>query len=104
MAYGLLALAIMMEVIGSTMLKMSDGFRNKRPIIGVFVGFGLAFYLLSLVLLEFPLGFTYAVWSGLGTILTVATGVILFKEKVNKQGFLGIGLLLVGIFLLNITK
>jgi len=104
MAYVLLALAIMMEVLGSTMLKMSDGFRNKRPIIGVFIGFGLAFYLLSLALLEFPLGFTYAVWSGLGTILTVATGVVLFKEKINKQGFLGIGLLLIGIFLLNITK
>ena len=86
------------------MLKLSDGFAKKLPIVGVVLGYGICFYLLSLTLLELPLGFSYAVWSGLGTVLTAVMGVILFGEKINRQGLLGIGLLLIGIVLLNISK
>lgn len=102
-AYILLALAIVSEVIGSTMLKLSNGFSKILPTFGVIVGFGTAFYLLSLSLIKLPLGFAYAVWSGLGTILIATVGVFLFKEKINKKGFLGIGLLIAGIVLLNLT-
>ncbi|MCR8658697.1 DMT family transporter [Paenibacillus endoradicis] len=104
MAYLLLLTSIITEVFASTMLKLSNGFTKKLPIIGVVVGYGLCFYLLSLTLLELPLGFSYAVWSGLGTILTAVMGVVLFEEKINRQGLLGIALLLVGIILLNISK
>lgn len=103
MAYMLLAFSIIAEVFGTTMLKLSNGFSRVFPIIGVAVGFGLAFYLVSIAMMTLPLGFTYAVWSGLGTILTVLIGVFLFNEKINKKAILGIGILLIGIVLLNIA-
>lgn len=99
----LLAFSIIAEVFGTTMLKLSNGFSRVFPIIGVAVGFGLAFYLVSIAMMTLPLGFTYAVWSGLGTILTVLIGVFLFNEKINKKAILGIGILLIGIVLLNIA-
>lgn len=104
MSYLLLTFAIISEVFGSTMLKLSEGFSRKLPIVGVVVGFGTAFYLLSLSLVKLPLGFAYAVWSGLGTILIATVGVILFKEKINRKGLVGIGLLVAGILLLNLTE
>lgn len=104
MAYILLASSIVLEVFGTTMLKLSNGFSRKLPILGVIVGFGACFYLFSLALLDIPLGFAYALWSGIGTIFTTVIGVAFFKERINRKGMLGILLLLVGIVLLNVTK
>ena len=102
MPYLLLACSVVSEVFGSTMLKLSNGFKHKLPIIGVVFGFGIAFYIFSLALVDLPLGFSYAIWSGSGTILTAFVGVFLFQEKINKQGMLGIFLLITGIVMLNI--
>ncbi|GAA0374100.1 DMT family transporter [Bacillus horti] len=104
MAYLFLGAAIIIEVFGSTMLKVSNGFTRLWPSLGVIIGFGAAFYLLSLALLELPLGFTYATWSGVGTILTVLVGLYFFREKINKQGVFGLMVLILGIILLNLEK
>ena len=96
--------AIISEVFGATMLKLSQGFTKYLPIMGVVLGYVLAFFLLSKALEGLPLGLSYATWSGVGTILTVVIGVYLFKEKVNRQGLLGIFILIIGIVLLNLSK
>src|SRR5699024_12768799 len=95
MAYLLLALAIVAEIIGATMLKKSNGFSSKLPIVGIVLGDGFAFYLLSLVLLEFPLGFTFDVWSGLVSVLTVVVGIWLLNAGVIRLGVLCVGRLIV---------
>jgi len=92
MAFILLAYAITTEVFGSTMLKLSASYANRLPILGVIVGYGLCFYLLSLALLELPLGFAYAMWSGLGTVLTIMVGLFLFKEKIRALGYFFVNL------------
>jgi multidrug resistance protein EbrB len=60
-----LSLAILSEVFGSTMLKLTDGFTNTLPIIGVVIGFLFSFSFLSLALKSIPLSSAYATWSGL---------------------------------------
>lgn len=102
MAYLLLAFSILAEVFGTTMLKVSNGFSRVLPTIGMIVGFIVAFYVVSLAMIELPLGFAYAIWGGAGTVLTALIGVWLFKEKINRQGVLGMSLLIVGIVLLNV--
>ena len=64
MAYGLLALAIVSEVTGSTFLVKSEGFTKLIPSIMVLVLFSIAFYLLSHVIKTIPLGIAYAIWGG----------------------------------------
>ncbi|KKO52226.1 DMT family transporter [Paenibacillus sp. DMB20] len=102
--YLFLAGAIVFEVFGSTMLKLSHGFTRFVPVLGVVAGYIAAFYMLSKALQVLPLGLSYATWSGVGTILTVIIGVYLFKEKINRQGLLGIAILTIGIVLLNLAK
>src|SRR5699024_6501580 len=102
MPYLLLACSVVSEVFGSTMLKLSNGFKYKLPIVGVVLGFGIAFYIFSLALVDLPLGFSYAIWSGSGTILTAFVGMFLFQEKINKEGMMGIILFIIVIDILNI--
>lgn len=101
-AYTLLILAIISEVFGSSMLKATEGFKRFLPTIGVIVGYGLAFYALSLSLTTLPLGLAYAIWAGVGTALTAVVGIIIYKESVDKKKILGFLLIIGGVILLNV--
>ena len=62
----MLAIAICAEVIATTSLKYADGFTKPLPTLAVAVGYGVSFFLLSLILKTIPVSITYAVWSGAG--------------------------------------
>lgn len=94
--------AIISEVFGSSMLKLTATTQNKFAIIGVVSGYFVSFYLLSLALLSVPLSVGYAIWGGVGTALTALVGVIFYREKINRQTIIGIGLLIMGIVLMQI--
>lgn len=102
MGFIYLAGAIIAEVFGSSMLKLSTTAKNKLPIVGIIFGYVVAFYLLSLALLSLHLSFAYAAWSGIGTALTATVGFLIFKEKVQRQTIIGISLLIVGVVLLKL--
>lgn len=78
-----LALAIVGEVFGSSMLKISNGFSKLLPSVGVIIGFGCAFYFLSIALKSIPLGTAYAIWAGVGLVLTALISVSIFGQKVD---------------------
>ncbi|CDF99554.1 DMT family transporter [Avibacterium paragallinarum] len=101
MAWLWLALAIVSEVFGSTMLKLSEGFSKLLPSAGAVLGFGLAFYFLSLALKTLPLGTAYAVWAGVGLVLTAIVSMLFFGTKADAMGLLGIAFILVGVVILN---
>lgn len=103
-AYVILAVAIISEVFGSSMLKVSNGFKKLFPSIGVVIGFGAAFYLLSLALKAIPLGTAYAIWSGVGTALTALVGVIVYKESINLKKCLGLVLIICGVIVLKLSS
>lgn len=94
--------AIISEVFGSSMLKLTATVKNRLPMFGIIVGYLISFYLLSLALVSIPLSFGYAVWSGLGTALTAVVGFTLFKERINIQTVIGIFILIIGIVLMRI--
>ncbi|MGE7650604.1 DMT family transporter [Peribacillus frigoritolerans] len=102
--YAFLAIAILSEVFGSSMLKVSNGFKRLFPSIGVVIGMGLAFYCLSLSLITIPLGTAYAIWSGIGTALTALVGVIVYKEGFNLKKFLGLVLIIGGVAVLKLSS
>jgi Membrane transporters of cations and cationic drugs len=103
-AYWLLAVAIVSEVFGSSMLKRSDGFKKLLPSVGVAAGYAAAFYLLSLALKAIPLGTAYAIWSGAGTALTALVGIVLYKEGINLKKSLGLLLIICGIVVLRLSN
>jgi small multidrug resistance pump len=96
-----LALAIGSEIIATVSLKVSDGFTKPIPAVVVVVGYAISFYALSITLRNIPLGVVYAVWSGVGTAAVVLIGVFLFREMLDAVKVGGIGLIIVGVVMLN---
>jgi len=92
--YVILAVAIVSEVFGSSMLKVANGFKKLFPTIGVIIGMGIAFYCLSLALKTIPLG----------TALTAVVGVIIYKERFNVKKFVGLVLIIGGVIVLKLSS
>lgn len=101
MAYIYLTLAIIGELIGTTLLKYSNGFKELIPSIGCLVSYGVCFFLFSKSLLNINLSVAYATWSGLGIIAASVISVFIFKESITLWGILGIILVVAGVILLN---
>ena len=102
MTFVYLVLAIVAEVIATSALKASVGFTRPLPSVVVVVGYGLAFYLLSLVLRTLPVGVAYAIWAGLGIVLVTLVGIVVFGEKPDLPAVLGISLIVAGVVLLQV--
>lgn len=102
MAWILLAIAIVAEVIATSALKLSDGFTKFWPALLVILGYALAFYLLSLVVRQLPVGIVYAIWAGLGVVLVSLVGWIYFGQKLDFASIAGMALILSGVFVLNV--
>ena len=100
--FGILFLAILSEVIATTSLKFSEGFTKLVLSVVVVIGYGLSFYLLSVALKAMPLGVAYAIWSGVGLILTVIAGMVLFRETLDWARVVGILLIIAGIVFINV--
>ncbi|GAB7387713.1 multidrug efflux SMR transporter [Bacillaceae bacterium] len=80
------------------------GVNDQWPSLLVVIGYGAAFYLLSLSLKHIPLGVAYAIWSGLGTVGTVMIGFFLWRETLDIYRVIGIALILIGTVILNLAK
>ncbi|SPL71552.1 DMT family transporter [Acinetobacter stercoris] len=102
LAYIYLACAIISEVAGSTFIVKSDGFTKLAPSIAVLVLYSIAFYLLSQVVKVIPLGITYAIWAGVGIILTAIIGVIVFRQALDLAAMIGIALIISGVIVINL--
>ena len=100
--FGILFLAILSEVIATTSLKFSEGFTKFIPSVIVVIGYGLSFYLLSLSLKVFPIGIAYAIWSGVGLVLTVIAGILIWRETLDWARVIGIILIILGILVINL--
>lgn len=68
------------------------------------VGYGLSFYFLSETLSELPVGMIYATWSGFGIVGIAVIGLLLFEERPDAAGLVGIALVLAGIYVLNVVS
>lgn len=97
-----LAIAIISEVIATIALKLSDGFTKIIPSFVVAVGYGVAFYFLSLSLKTISIGVAYAIWSGAGIVLTIAVGVFVWRETVDIARIIGVTLIIGGILIINL--
>lgn len=98
----LLILAIISEVIATSALKATEGFTRILPTIVVIAGYITAFYLLSLVLKDIPVGITYAVWSGVGIVLITLVAYVSYRQALDPAALAGIALIIAGVLVINL--
>jgi small multidrug resistance pump len=102
MAYLYLAIAIVAEVAATSALKASAEFTKLLPSLIVVVGYGVAFYFMTLVLRTIPVGITYAIWAGLGIVLVAIAGALLYKQVPDIPALIGMGLIVAGVVVIHV--
>ena len=100
--YVFLAVAILCEVVATSALKLTDGFTRFLPSLVTIVGYGLAFYFLSLPIRTIPVGIVYALWSGAGIVLIAIIGYFILGERLDTAAVIGIALILAGVLVVNL--
>lgn len=98
----LLFISILCEICGTTALKYSDGFTKPAPTIIALCAFGLAFYMVSIVFRTLPVGLVYAIWSGVGIVLTAVIAYFAFGQKPDLAGFIGMAMIIGGVLVINL--
>ncbi len=101
-AWLFLLVAIVTEVVATSALKASEGFRKFWPSVIVVLGYGASFYFLSLILRTTPMGIVYAIWSGLGLILITLIGWIVFGQRLDLPALIGMALITAGVVVMNL--
>ncbi len=103
MAWTLLAVAGIFEIIWATGLKYTDGFTRLWPSVGTVVAMAVSMICLSLAFRIIPMGTAYTVWTGIGAVGTVLLGILLFDEPKNAVRLFCITLIIVGIAVLKLS-
>lgn len=102
MVYVYLVAAIVFEVIGTSALKLSDGFTRPLPSTVTALTYAAAFYFLALVLRSLPVGIAYAIWAGLGIVLITLVGILWFRQPLDLPAVLGLVLIVAGVLVINL--
>ncbi|MEF3090919.1 multidrug/spermidine efflux SMR transporter subunit MdtI [Raoultella scottii] len=98
-----LALAIVLEIVANVFLKFSDGFRRKiYGVMSLLAVLG-AFSALSQAVKGIELSVAYALWGGFGIAATITAGWVLFGQRLNSKGWIGVMLLIVGMVLIKLA-
>ena len=100
--YAMLLIAIVLEVIGTTALQMSQQFTRLGPTVVLVVCYAAAFYCLSVTLRVIPVGNAYAIWSALGIVLISMVGVVLFRQKLDLAAIIGLALIIAGVLVVTL--
>jgi small multidrug resistance pump len=102
--YLYLAGAIIFEVIGTSALKASEGFSRLWPTLLMSICFAAALFCLSQTLRTIPLGIAYAIWCGVGIVLTALSGWFVFRQSIDLAAITGMALIIAGVLVINLMS
>lgn len=98
-----LAIAIVTELLGTTFIKSTEGFTKLGPSIFVALSYAVCFYFFAKSLDSVNLSFAYALWSGLGIVVSTLVSIFIYKEAISAAGVFGIILILAGVTIINLA-
>lgn len=103
MKWVLLLTAILLEICGTTCMKLSLGMTRPAPTVAMFLLYMGSLGALALALKQWDISVAYAIWSGLGTAIIAVIGILIFNESYSLLKCTGIALVIVGIVMINMA-
>ena len=100
--YAALAGAIVCEVIGSAFLQQCKNFTRLGPTLAMALFYASSFYLMTHALKVIPLGIAYAIWAGVGIVLTALVGWLVLRQPLDSSAVLGMALIVAGVVVINL--
>ncbi|MEL7567025.1 MAG: multidrug efflux SMR transporter [Dehalobacterium sp.] len=98
-----LFLTIGCDVVGTTLMKISNGFTRIVPTIFVAVFYILTLPFFTMALKKINISVAYAIWSGIGTASIAIVGYMLFQEQMNIVKITAIVMIIAGVIMLNLN-
>ncbi|MCS0302578.1 SMR family transporter [Vibrio diabolicus] len=99
-----LSIAIVCEVIATSYISKTEQFTKMMPSTVVLIGYGIAFFLLSVTVKTMPVGVVYAIWSGAGIVLVATVGYFVYGQRLDLPALVGIGFILTGVMIVNLLS
>ena len=97
----LLAISFVLK-LATNLLKVSDGFTKLLPTVGSLALYAISFYFVSIVFRTLSVGLVYAIWSGVGIVLTAIVAYFAFGQKIDTAGLIGMALIISGVLVINL--
>ncbi|WP_420848091.1 DMT family transporter [Photobacterium sanctipauli] len=97
-----LCIAIVCEVVATSMLPKTQQFTQPVPTLVTLVGYGMAFFLLSVTVKAVPIGIAYAIWCGAGIVLVAMISWLWYGQQLDLPAMIGILLILIGTVVINV--
>lgn len=104
MAWIILILAGIFEVIGVSSINRLNSQRNISSLFIFITFFGLSFTALSIAMQNIPMGTAYAVWTGIGTVGATVIGMLVFNEEKSYKRLLFLGMILISVIGLKVLE
>ncbi|WP_225775504.1 DMT family transporter [Pseudomonas sp. Marseille-Q5115] len=101
-AYYYLAIAICAEVIATVSMKAVKGFSTPLPLALVIVGYGIAFFMLTLVVRSIPVGIAYAIWAGMGIVMVSIAALFIYGQRLDVPAMAGMALIVAGVVVIQL--
>lgn len=99
-----LSIAIVCEVIATSYIPKTEQFTKVMPSTVVLIGYGIAFFLLSITVQTMPVGVVYAIWSGAGIVLVATVGYFVYGQRLDLPALVGIGFIIAGVLIVNLLS
>ena len=104
MAWVLLLIAGLLEVIWAYSMKLSNGFSQLTPSLVTIVTMIASFWLLAIAMRSIPLGSAYTIWTGIGAVGAFLVGIFVLGEPANLLRMLAAALIISGLILMKIAS
>jgi len=101
-AYYYLAIAICAEVIATVSMKAVKGLSTPLPLALVIVGYGIAFFMLTLVVRSIPVGIAYAIWAGMGIVMVSIAALFIYGQRLDVPAMAGMALIVAGVVVIQL--
>jgi small multidrug resistance pump len=102
LAYLALVCAIVFELLGTSFLMKTEQFTKLVPTVAMALFYVASFFFLSQSLKVVPLGVAYAIWGGLGIVVTAIMGVVVFHQTLDAWAITGISLIVAGVIVVRL--
>ena len=104
MAWIMLVVAGLLEIVWAFFMKQSDGFSKLVPTAITFVTMFASFALLSLSMKTLPLGTAYMIWTGIGAVGAFVVGVMFLGEVLSPARILAAVLIVSGLVVMKLAS
>ena len=103
-AYIFLVIAIIFELISTSLLRDTDGFTRFYPSMIVVAALCICLYLMSHSMKFIPVGIVYASWAGIGIVGITIIAAVKYKEIPNIPTVIGLGLIIIGVVVVHLMN